>query len=48
MKPGEIKVKVIFTEGYQQRFTAACIRQIRRREAAEKQEREAYLQKEAM
>lgn len=31
IKPEDIKVNVTFTEGYAQRFTAACIRQLEMR-----------------
>lgn len=31
MKKQEVKVKVVFTDGYQQRYTAACLEQLRRR-----------------
>ena len=32
MKKKEIKVEVIFTEGYKERFTQACIKVAKRRE----------------
>ena len=32
MKVTDINVVVSFTDGYQQRFTAACLRQLERRE----------------
>lgn len=35
MKPEEIKVKVTFTEGYEKRFTEACLNQLRNREKKE-------------
>lgn len=38
MKPEDIEVEVIYTEGYQQRFTAACLRQLRLREKRAEQE----------
>lgn len=31
-KPEDIKVKLILTDGYEQRFTEACLKQLRRRE----------------
>jgi len=33
MRTKEIKVQVTYREGYQKRFTAACLEQIRKREA---------------
>ena len=35
MKDKEIKVKVSFTDGYQDRFTKACIQVARKREQCE-------------
>lgn len=32
----DVKLKVTFTEGYQQRFTAACLKQLALREAKQK------------
>lgn len=32
IKPEDIKVTVTFTEGYQERFTAACLKVLERRE----------------
>ena len=36
MKEKEINVKVTYTEGYEKRFTEACIKQISKREMAER------------
>lgn len=38
MKPTNIKVVVTFTEGYQKRFTEACMEQLRKRKRIEKTE----------
>lgn len=35
----EIKVEVQFTEGYQERFTRACVEQLKKREAADEHKR---------
>lgn len=32
MKEQDIKVSVTFTDGYQKRYTEACLRQLQRRE----------------
>ncbi|MEW4411564.1 hypothetical protein [Clostridium sp. AN503] len=40
IKAQDIKVNVTFTEGYQQRFTEACLRQLRNRERKECLEKE--------
>lgn len=39
-KPKEIEVKVEFTEGYEKRFTLACLRQIALREKRKKESEE--------
>jgi len=36
MKPKDIKLKVTYTEGYQQRFTEACLKQLRLRDERKK------------
>lgn len=41
VKPKEIEVKVEFTEGYEKRFTLACLRQIALREEKKKESGEA-------
>lgn len=35
MKPEDIKVRVVFTEGYAQRYTAACLEVLERRKKRE-------------
>lgn len=40
-KPKEIEVKVEFTEGYEKRFTLACLRQIDLKKKKEKESGEA-------
>lgn len=40
-KPIEVKVKVEYTEGYQERYTKACLEQLKRRELAKQREMEA-------
>lgn len=35
----EIKIKVQFTSGYQERYTKACIEQLKKREARERDKR---------
>lgn len=37
MKAEDIKVKVNFTEGYQKRFTEACLKQLEKREKSLKE-----------
>ena len=37
----EVKVKVEFTEGYQKRYTEACLEQLRKRELAKQRELDA-------
>ncbi|WP_343247756.1 hypothetical protein [Diplocloster hominis] len=37
--PEEIKVKVTYTEGFEKRFTEACLEQLRQREENEKIEK---------
>ena len=34
----EVKVKVEFTEGYQKRYTEACLEQLRKRELTKQRE----------
>jgi hypothetical protein len=41
MRAQEIKVEVEFTDGYQKRFTEACIKRIARRDAAAKKQKGA-------
>ena len=38
MNKSEIKVEVTFTPGYEQRFTAACLEVIKKKEKEEKEE----------
>lgn len=38
----EIKVKVAYSEGYEQRFTAALLRQIARREREQRAQEQKY------
>ncbi len=45
-KKKEIKVQVQFTEGYEKRFTEACLEQLRRRELAK--QREADMESKAI
>lgn len=40
----EVKVKITFTEGYEERFTKACIEVAQRR--IERQEKAAFAEKE--
>lgn len=35
----EIRIKVQFTSGYQKRYTKACIEQLKKREAKEREKR---------
>lgn len=35
MKERDIKVKVEFTEGYEERFTVACLKQLEKREKSQ-------------
>ena len=35
----EIRIKVQFTSGYQERYTKACIKQLKKREAKEREKR---------
>lgn len=37
----EIKVKVVFTDGYEKRFTKACLDQLKKREEKEKVRQQA-------
>lgn len=37
MKKREIKVEVTFTEGYEKRYTEACLKQIANRERKQKE-----------
>lgn len=32
-KPQEIKVRVVYTEGYRDRFTEACLKQLKKKQA---------------
>lgn len=45
MKQQEIKVKVEFTEGYEKRFTEACLQQLRKRNKAMNPEPEVIREK---
>lgn len=38
IKSEDVKVKVTFTEGYRQRFTAACLKQLELREKRQRRE----------